>query len=261
MMTTVHEIEHSLCLWAPKETAMPGDNVGHLIGEPDRAVERILVALDITPEVVQEAVDGNFDLIVSHHPIMNCTWLPVQTIRSDTIQGKMFIDLIRHNVSAICMHTNLDAAAGGVNDVFAGLLGLNSVNVLEGGEGVVRAGERTDQSDLASFLAVVKSALKPNGMRYVDAGKPVRKVAVGGGACGDFFRCAADNGCDTFVTSDVKYNQFLDAKDIGLNLIDAGHFPTEDPVCEAVIQYLSERFPQLTIQKSISHREVIQYYI
>ena len=261
MMTTVREIEQSLCLWAPKETAMPGDNVGHLIGEPDCAVERILVALDITPDVVLEAVDGKYDLIVSHHPIMNCTWLPVQTIRDDTVQGKMFIDMIRHNVSAICMHTNLDASTGGVNDVFANLLGLSGVAVIEGGEGVVRAGERTEESDLASFLAVVKSALKPNGIRYVDAGKPVRKVAVGGGACGDFFRCAADAGCDTFVTSDVKYNQFLDAKDIGLNLIDAGHFPTEDPVCEAVIQYLGERFPQLTIEKSVSHREIIQYYM
>lgn len=260
-MATVHEIEQSLCLWAPKETAMPGDNVGHLIGEPDRAVNRILVALDISQEVVQEAIDGCYDLIVSHHPIMNCTWLPVQTIRSDNVQGKMFIDLIRNNISAICMHTNLDAAAGGVNDVFAGCLGLENVTLVEGGEGVVRAGNLAEQMDLTSFLAVVKTALKPNGIRYVDGGKPVRNVAVGGGACGDFWGRALAHGCDTFVTSDVKYNQFLDAKDLGLNLIDAGHFPTEDPVCEAVIRYLSDRFPQLTIQKSVSHREIIQYYI
>ncbi len=260
-MTTVRDIEQSLCLWAPKESAMPGDNVGHLIGEPDRAIQRILVALDIVPDVVQEAIDGKYDLIVSHHPIMNCTWLPVQTIRDDNIQGKMFIDLIRHNVSAICMHTNLDAAAGGVNDVLANRLGLSGVAVIEGGEGVVRAGERSEELDLSSFLSVVKDALKPNGIRYVDGGKSVRRVAVGGGACGDFWGRALAHGCDTFVTSDVKYNQFIDARDMGLNLIDAGHFPTEDPVCEAVIQYLSERFPQLTIQKSVSHREIIQYYM
>ena len=258
-MPTVYEIEQAIFQWAPKETAMPGDNVGHLIGDSAMPVQRVLVALDIVEDVVREAVDGDFDLIVSHHPIMNCTWSPVQTIRDDGEQGRMFLSLIRNNVSAICMHTNLDAAVGGVNDVFASKLGLRNVCVMEGGEGVVRTGEMANEMPLHQFLQTVKIALLPNGIRYVDGGKPVSKVAVGGGACGEFFACAAAQGCDTFVTSDIKYNQFLDAKALGLNLIDAGHFPTEDPVCEAVIQYLSERFPQLTIQKSISHKEIIQY--
>lgn len=258
-MPTVHEIEQAIFAWAPKETAMQGDNVGHLIGNRTRPVQRVLVALDIVGDVVREAVEGNFDLIISHHPVMNCTWSPVQTIRDDNEQGKMLLTLIRNNISAICMHTNLDAAVGGVNDVLAARLGLRDVCLVEGGEGVVRAGELSCEMPLQDFLKEVKSALKPNGIRYVDGRKPVSKVAVGGGACGEFFACAAAHGCDTFVTSDVKYNQFIDAKDLGLNLIDAGHFPTEDPVCEAIIQYLADRFPQLTIQKSISHKEIIQY--
>ena len=260
-MPTVREIEQAIFQWAPKETAMQGDNVGHLIGDQDRQVQRILVALDIVGDVVREAVEGGFDLIVSHHPIMNCTWSPVQTIRDDNEQGRMFLSLIRNHISAICMHTNLDAAVGGVNDVFASRLGLCDVSVMDGGEGIVRVGKLADEMPLHSFLEEVKTALQPNGLRYVDGGKPVRRVAVGGGACGEFFACAAANGCDTFVTSDIKYNQFLDAKALGLNLIDAGHFPTEDPVCGAIIQYLADRFPQLTIQKSNSHREIIQYFI
>lgn len=258
-MPTVHEIEQAIFAWAPKGTAMQGDNVGHLIGNRTRPVQRVLVALDIVGDVVREAVEGNFDLIISHHPVMNCTWSPVQTIRDDNEQGRMLLTLIRNNISAICMHTNLDAAVGGVNDVLAARLGLRDVCLVEGGEGVVRAGELSCEMPLQDFLKEVKSALKPNGIRYVDGRKPVSKVAVGGGACGEFFACAAAHGCDTFVTSDVKYNQFIDAKDLGLNLIDAGHFPTEDPVCEAIIQYLADRFPQLTIQKSISHKEIIQY--
>lgn len=258
-MPTVHEIEQAIFAWAPKETAMQGDNVGHLIGNRTRPVQRVLVALDIVGDVVREAVEGNFDLIISHHPVMNCTWSPVQTIRDDNEQGRMLLTLIRNNISAICMHTNLDAAVGGVNDVLAARLGLRDVCLVEGGEGVVRAGELSCEMPLQDFLKEVKSALKPNGIRYVDGRKPVSKVAVGGGACGEFFACVAAHGCDTFVTSDVKYNQFIDAKDLGLNLIDAGHFPTEDPVCEAIIQYLADRFPQLTIQKSISHKEIIQY--
>ena len=258
-MPTVHEIEQAIFAWAPKETAMQGDNVGHLIGNRTRPVQRVLVALDIVGDVVREAVEENFDLIISHHPVMNCTWSPVQTIRDDNEQGRMLLTLIRNNISAICMHTNLDAAVGGVNDVLAARLGLRDVCLVEGGEGVVRAGELSCEMPLQDFLKEVKSALKPNGIRYVDGRKPVSKVAVGGGACGEFFACAAAHGCDTFVTSDVKYNQFIDAKDLGLNLIDAGHFPTEDPVCEAIIQYLANSFPQLTIQKSISHKEIIQY--
>lgn len=260
-MPTVYEIEQAIFQWAPKETAMQGDNVGHLIGDRHRGVKRVLVALDIVGDVVREAVEGGYDLIVSHHPVMNCTWSPVQTIRDDNEQGRMFLSLIRNNVSAICMHTNLDAAVGGVNDVLASCLGLHDVCVIEGGEGVVRAGELSCETTLHDFLAKTKTALQPNGIRYVDGGKPVHRVAVGGGACGEFFGCAVAHGCDTFVTSDVKYNQFLDARDLGLNLIDAGHFPTEDPVCEAVIKYLADHFPQLTIEKSTSHRERIQYYI
>ena len=89
----------------------------------------------------------------------------------------------------------------------------------------------------------------------------VRRVAVGGGACGEFEDDAIRAGCDTYVTADLSYHQFLDAAGKGINLIDAGHFPTEDPVCEKVIMYLTDRFPELAVTKSASHREVIQYYV
>lgn len=260
-MPTVREIEESIFQWAPKETAFQGDNVGHLIGDRDREVRSILVALDITPAVAEEAVSGEFDLIVSHHPLMNCTWSPVQTVRDDNTQGKLLLTLIRNNVSAICMHTNLDAAAGGVNDVLAARLGLEHVELLDGGDGVLRTGTLKPELTLEQFLQVVHKNLHPNGIRYVDGGKDVYRVAVGGGACGDYFASAAANGCDTLVTSDVKYNQFLDARELGLNLIDAGHYPTEDCVCPVMVEYLAGHFPGVTVKKSLSHREMIQYYI
>ena len=259
-MPTVHEIEQAIFAWAPKETAMQGDNVGHLIGNRTRPVQRVLVALDIVGDVVREAVEGNFDLIISHHPVMNCTWSPVQTIRDDNEQGRMLLTLIRNNISAICMHTNLDAAVGGVNDVLAARLGLRDVCLVEGGEGVVRAGELSCEMPLQDFLKEVKSALKPNGIRYVDGRKPVSKVAVGGGACGEFFACAAAHGCDTFVTSDVKYNQFIDAKDLGLNLIDAGHFATENPVTVYLKEKLSAAFPEVEFVISMTHRDCMNFF-
>ena len=126
-MITVQQVEQKLFDWAPRQLAESWDNVGHLVGDPDREVCRILVSLDITERVVQEAADGGFDLIVSHHPVMNCTWHPVQTLRTDDRQGRILTKLTENRISAICMHTNLDAAEGGVNDVLAQKLGLEEL--------------------------------------------------------------------------------------------------------------------------------------
>ena len=259
-MPTVREIEQALFELAPGEAAMEWDNVGHLLGDPDQAVERVLVALDITEGVADEAIASGCQLVVAHHPVMNCRWTPVQNIRDDTFQGHLFLKLLRNNVSAICMHTNLDIAWGGVNDALAQRLELVDPGPLcENGLG--RVCEYPESVALADYVRFVCQALGCNGLRYADAGKPVRRVAVGGGACGEFEEDAIRAGCDTFVTADLSYHQFLDAAGKGINLIDAGHFPTEDPVCEKVITYLTDRFPELAVSKSASHKEVIQYYV
>ena len=259
-MPTVREIEQALFELAPGEAAMEWDNVGHLLGDPDQAVERVLVALDITEGVADGAIASGCQLVVAHRPVMNCRWTPVQNIRDDTFQGHLFLKLLRNNVSAICMHTNLDIAWGGVNDALAQRLELVDPGPLcENGLG--RVGEYPESVALADYVRFVCQALGCNGLRYADAGKPVRRVAVGGGACGEFEEDAIRAGCDTFVTADLSYHQFLDAAGKGINLIDAGHFPTEDPVCEKVITYLTDRFPELAVSKSASHKEVIQYYV
>lgn len=260
-MPTVREIEQALYDLAPRAGAMEWDNVGQLLGDPEQTVTRVCVALDITEAVAGEAIENGCELIVSHHPVMNCKWLPVQTVRSDTPQGHLLLKLLRSNVSAICMHTNLDVAPGGVNDAFAAALGLEDPGPLGDPEGLCRAGTLSSPMPLQEFARKVCRDLHANGVRYAGCGKPVHRVAVGGGACGDYEDCAIAAGCDTFVTSDLGYHQFLDAAGKGINLIDAGHFPTEDPVCARLISYITERFPELTVFKSASHREVIQYCV
>lgn len=259
-MPTVREIEAALFELAPREGAMDWDNVGHLLGDPGQEVRRCMVALDITHAVAEEAIAAGCQLIVSHHPIMNCKWSQVQTVRDDTFQGSLLTRLLRANVSAICMHTNLDVAEGGVNDVLARALGIREPERFTS-EGVGRCGWRAEPMALPDFVRLVSKTLGCNGVRYAGAGKPVHRVAVGGGACGEFEDAAIAAGCDTFVTSDLSYHQFVDAKAKGVNLVDAGHFPTEDPVCEAVITFLAGRFTNLQVQKSASHKEAIQYYV
>lgn len=239
---------------------MDWDNVGLLVGDCKKEIKRALVALDITEDVIQEAVEGGFDLIVSHHPVMNCHWTPVQTLRSDTPQGRLLRELVRQDIAAICMHTNLDAAQGGVNDVLAEKLGLTDISPLDE-TNVGRVGVLPAPLSLSTFLQKIKNALHPNGIRFNGRSFMIRRVAVGGGACGDMAAKAAAKGCDAFVTADVKYDQFLTASAQGLVLIDAGHFPTEDVVCPVIVAFLKKRFSDLTIQKSVSHQEMVQYYV
>ena len=258
-MITVRDLESSLFAWAPAELAAPWDNVGHLVGEPDAEVKTVLIALDITEAVVKEAIACRADVIVAHHPVMNCAWHPVQRVRSDDAQGRMLIAMIRNGISAICMHTNLDAAQGGVNDALAEKLGLSDLEMLNE-EKIGRIGTLKSQIPLVDFTRFVVKSLGCNGLRYVDNGKPVHRVAVGGGACSGYIAQAIANGCDTFVTSDLKYNDFLDTKEI--NLVDAGHFPTENVVCPVLAEYLRKQFPQLNVVQSTAHSsEVIQYCI
>ena len=158
-------------------------------------------------------------------------------------------------------HTNLDVVSGGVNDILADKLGLENVQVIDAvdGIGLLRCGEVTEQP-LENFLAAVKENLGCEGLRYVNSAKPVRKVAVGGGSCADEMMSALRAGCDTFVTSDVKYNQFWDAYDLGLNLIDAGHFYTENPVVSMLAEKIAAAFPEIQVEISKTHSDCMKYY-
>ena len=258
-MTTVRDIEQYLYAWAPRELAESWDNVGLLVGDPEAEVHRVLVALDVTPQVVDEAIEKDCQLIAAHHPVMNCAWNQVQTVRTDDRQGRVLTELIRHGIAAICMHTNLDAAEGGVNDVLAQKLGLEGLTPLTE-EKIGRIGTLKCEIPLVEFTHSVIELLRCNGLRYVDAGRPVHRVAVGGGACGCYIPQAIAAGCDTFVTSDLRYHDFLDTTE--LHLIDAGHFPTEDVICEPLVAYLQRAFPTAIVMKTAAHDcEAIQYCI
>lgn len=262
-MVTVKDIFNFMQMKAPFEYQAGFDNSGFLVGRGNRGVRKILVSLDITGEVADEADRWGADLIVSHHPVI---FHPVKSVTDETVTGRILMQLLECGVAAICAHTNLDAVAEGVNDALARTLGLENVGQLrqEGVDGqgrpygIGRIGTVKEQT-LLEFAAFVKAALGSNGVRFTESGKPVRKVAVGGGACSDMMGDALALGCDTFVTADVKYNGFLDAKALGLNLIDAGHFPTENVVCPVLEGWLRERFPEVEVRRSAVHRESMAY--
>lgn len=263
-MTTVGDILDVVQQLAPVSMKMDWDNVGLLCGSRRQPVQRVLLALDPFEGVCREAEQWGAELIVTHHPLI---FSPLKAVTDDTAVGRSIQRLCRAGISAINAHTNLDCASGGVNDVLAGTLGLQQVQVIdpmgtdEQGRpwGLLRMGTVPQQA-LAAFLAEVKQRLNCPGLRYCDGGKPVHRVAVGGGACASEMLDAWRAGCDTFVTSDVKYNQFWDAQDLGMNLIDAGHFATENPVVSLLAQKIAAHFPEIQVKISESHKDCMKFF-
>ena len=262
-MATVKNIFDFLNTVAPPYMKESWDNVGLNCGRMDKEVKTVLVALDPFVHVCQEAVDVGADLLVTHHALL---WNP-GFITDETQQGKNTLFLIEKGIPCINAHTNLDLAPGGVNDTLAQVLGLSHIQVVkpvgtdaEGREyGLLRQGI-VDEQPLEVFLQHVKDALGCKGVRYADGGKPVHKVCVGGGACGSELMDAYNAGCDTFVTADVKYNQFWDAKDLGMTIIDAGHFYTENPVVKVLAEKIAREFPDIRVVCSQRHTDCAQFF-
>lgn len=252
-MTTVNDIYSFLCGIAPLELQMGFDNAGFLVGHRDAEVKKVLLSLDITGEVIKEAEELGAELIVSHHPVI---FHPLRSVTADG-EGALVMRLVEKRLAAICMHTNLDIAEGGVNDVLIEKLGARCEGALDE-DGCGRVGELPQEMTMPVFLDFCKKTLGVNTLRYVDAGRPVRHLAVMGGAGGDAMRDALKKGCDTYVTADVKYHQFLDAAELGLNLIDADHFCTENPIIPVLADQLREAFPDIAFHISQRHHQIIE---
>ena len=262
-MITVQSVLEYVETLAPRSMKMEWDNVGLNCGRLSRPVHKILVALDPFAHICQEAKEIGADLLVTHHALI---WKPGFITDRDT-QGQNTLFLIENGIAHINAHTNLDQAPGGVNEVLAQTLGLRNIQVLnpvgvdDQGRpwGLIHMGE-VDENSLPHFLGIVKDSLGCEGLRYVNGGKTVRKVAVGGGSCAGAMNEVAKAGCDTFITADVKYNQFWDARDLGLNLIDAGHFHTENPVVAVLAAKIAAKFPEIEVKISETHGDCMKFY-
>ncbi len=246
---------------APPHLAEGYDNVGHIVGRGNAEVSKVLIALDITGAVIDEAIRCGAELIVSHHPVI---FGERKRITDADVTGELVLRLCENKISAICMHTNLDSAAGGVNDILARKLGIAVEGIVDpfedGVSGGGRYGEIAKEATLGDFLKTVCTALSSRGARFHDAKIPVRRVAVGGGSCGDYVTAAKKLGCDTLVTADVKHNQMLDAAHIGINVIDAGHFATEDIVCPYLEKLISDAFANLEVRIAEADGDCTDYY-
>ena len=261
-MPTVQEIYRYIQALAPETMAYEWDHVGLLCGRSDREVRRVLVALDPFMDACREASELDCQLLLTHHPAI---W-DLKTVSDSTQSGRCLLYLVEHGISAVNAHTNLDLAPDGVNDCLAQTLGLRAITVIDpsgtDGQGspygLLRGGEISGQTP-QEFAKSVKNALSCDGLRYVSGGRTIRRVAVGGGSCSEYIARVAELGYDAFVTADCKYNGFADAQALGLTLIDAGHFQTENPICAALAEKLRAAFPEITVFLSKRHNDCIKF--
>ncbi|MBQ8647883.1 MAG: Nif3-like dinuclear metal center hexameric protein [Oscillospiraceae bacterium] len=248
-MTTVTTKQVLACMeqWAPMELAEGWDNPGLLV-DCDRPVRRILTALDITGAVVQEAAEKGCEMIVCHHPVI---FQPLKRLTAASLPMK----LAQAGISAVCMHTNLDAADGGVNDLLAARFGLTEVEPFAV---LGRVGTLPQPMDAVELAELVSDRLNTP-VKWVDGGTAVRRLALVGGAAGGMWTDAMAAGADALLTGEVSHHAALDAAGEGFTLMAAGHFGTEWPVAEEIARRLGEAVPGVEVLVSETNRDPFDY--
>ena len=257
-MTTVQQIYEEMQRIAPLALAESWDNPGLLV-DCGGEVSRVLVTLDITPEVVEEAARKGCGLIVSHHPVI---FSPLKKLSGQDVA----FQLVKSGISAICMHTNLDAAEGGVNEVLAGFFGMREMEAFAEGCGRVGSIDPITVPELAKKAQQVLASRCNQPLdgpavqvKFADTGKTVQRLAVISGAGGSLFEDALAQGADCLLTGEANHHHAIDAKRLGLSLIAAGHYATEFPVTAAVAEKLRGAFPALEILVSEDARDPYTY--
>ena len=217
-MTTVKNIYDFINSIAPFDTQEEWDNSGHLIGDFRKEVKKCVMALDATKDVCLFAKDIGADMVLTHHPII---FGGLDSVKA----GTAVYTLANEGIAAVCAHTNYDKAEGGINDSLAEILELENIKHTD--NSFVVTGELECEMSIDDFAQFVADKLDCKGIRFTKTDKPIKTVAVGGGACADEAEDAMQYA-DCFVTGDMKYHEMLDASEMGWAVISAGHYETEN---------------------------------
>ena len=232
----IKEVYEFLDSVAPYDTQCSWDNSGLMTGSLEKEVDSVMLCLDCTNDVIEQAVANGCKLIVCHHPLI---FSGVKCVCEDS----PLYNAVKNGITVISAHTNLDMADGGVNDILCEKLGMENTEYLYAeGAPFMRMGD-VDFENAAEFAGHCAEKLG-NAVRVCDSGRKVSRVAVCGGSGGEYIYEVAAAGCDTFVTGEAKHHQYLDAQRLGVNMIVAGHFSTEVPVIQSLCDKLLKAFPK-----------------
>ncbi len=245
---TAHDLAQALESWADPAFAESYDNVGLQVGSATQIVDRVLIALDLTPSVVEEAIQKECSMIVTHHPLLFRS--PSQILEEELI-GRLILRLAQKKITLYSIHTNLDAADGGVSIALAEILGLHNPSFLnpsdDGTFGMGAIGDLPEAVPLKNFLDQVHETLNTPSLRYAGSEDArIKTVAVCGGSGGSLIPTALHLNADVFVTADLSYHRFFEI--LGpdgtcqMALVDAGHYETEQHTEQLLCTWLKKRF-------------------
>lgn len=241
MIISVEKIYKMIDKIAPFASQDSWDNSGLLIGSQNKIVNRVLLALDITETVVEEAINGGYDLVIAHHPLI---FKGLKQITQETRIGRLVTHLIKHDIALISAHTNIDLSFEyGTSRHISNLYGLEHVRPLnEKGYGIV--GEFPFAIDFDTFVKDTKSIFNSDLIRVGPHGvekKTIKTIGICSGSASDYINDALSNHVDVYVTSDLKYHEYQIAIGSNTLLVDVGHFESEKIYLDFLLEHLTLR--------------------
>lgn len=238
------------------------DNAGLVVGNPEAEVSTILIALDVTEEVVEEAIEVGAQMVVTHHPII---FRPIKRLTGENSQQRTIAKAIAAGIALYAAHTNLDSAPSeGISHHLARLLGLQEEGLLEPsaneGVGLGVVGTLPHPAKPEEFLALIKERLGVAALRHSPVRiESIRRVAICSGAGGSLTEAAEKAGADLYLSAEFKYHDFVDAD--RMILVDAGHFETEICAIDILFEILSKKLSNFALRKSMRTKNPVRYMI
>lgn len=261
-MIKVNNIIKEMELLAPTYLKEDFDNVGLMVGDKNKEVKKVLLALDCTLKVIEEAKKENVELIITHHPLI---FKRPSSITSDTLQGKKIIELIKNDISLYSSHTNLDSVENGLNDTIVSILGFDNSKILEKNKrddkaGLGRIVSLNESIQLEDLISKIKKSLNINNLRVVKGKDKVNKIAIINGSGQDFIGKAVALGADCIITGDTTYHFASDYKEMEISILDVGHFASEQITFFNVMENLKEKFKDVEFITSTVEEDPFSFY-
>lgn len=258
-MTKVKEIIDAIDDFAPLSLQENYDNCGLQTGDPDMAFTGALLAVDMTEEVLDEAISLGLNTIVTHHPLI---FGGIKNVTPSHTAGRIVMRAVKHDIAIIAAHTNVDKAFHGVSYRMGERLGLHNMRPLaeEGdGTGLGAIGRLPEATATELFLRKIKEAFGCECLRHTaPARKKVATVALCGGSGASFVHDAIEAGADIYVSADFKYHDFFSAEG-RITLVDAGHFETERCTIDIFYDILTKKFTNFAVRQTSAYTNPVIY--
>ena len=237
----------------PLDIAYSWDNVGLIVGDINKDIKKIMVSLEANEKVIDEAINKNIDIIITHHPFI---FSKINKITTSDIKGKLLYKLIKSDIAIYSMHTNFDVSFDGLNDYFMEVIGFKNTEILDlndKGCGLGRVANLGESITLIELCKLIKEKFSIKKLSFCgDKESKIKRVGVVTGSGSDMIKMCIDKNIDVLITGDIKYHQAQDAIDLGFNLIDCGHFESEDIFKDCMGKFLEKSFDVEVIKSEVN---------